>query len=252
MRGLIVGFLLSAAGLWALGRAVAAVRRGTIDRFFHGRGETLSFASQPFAFLGNAGMWLLCGGLVAGVGGLVVIAIDPVLALAPPAGVAAAAAATLVLRRRGGRSGDAGAGAFEALADGDREAMETRVEALPDGGERAVLQRVLATWPLVEVAERDYRQEPTRRAAPDGSAVDHAVAAEQRALAAAVLPALTGFAPTVVFVLLAPSIRFLDAAMVTAAIDASIALGAIVVWRVATREHAVFAAAARAALRRPR
>lgn len=252
MRGLIVGFLLSSAGLWVLGRALAALRRGTVSRFFQGRGDTLSVGTSPFAFAGNAVMWLLCGGLLAGVGGLLIVSIDPLLGLAPPAGVAAASAVMLVLGRRGGRSGDAGAGALEALAERDRGAMETRVEALPEGGERAVLCRVLAAWPVAAAVERDYRQEPSRRSAPDPSALERAVAAEQRALALALLPAVAGFVPTIAFWLLAPSIRYIDAAIVTAAVDASIALGAVVVWRVASREHAVFEAAAREASLRPR
>lgn len=252
MRGLIVGFLLSSAGLWALGRALAWLRRGTVPRFFQGSGDTLSVATSPFAFAGNAAMWLLCGGLLAGVGMVLVLSIDPVLALAAPGGVAAAAAVALVLRRRGGRSGDAGAGAFEALAEGDREAMEARVEALPEGGERAVLRRVLEAWPVAGDASCDYRKEPARRTAPDHSALERAVAAEQRALALALLPAIAGFLPAIAFVLLAPSVRYIDAAMVTATVDASIALGAVVVWRVAAREHAAFAAAAREASLRPR
>jgi hypothetical protein len=252
MRGLIVGLLLSSAGLWALGRALASLRRGEVSRFFQGSGETLTFAATPLAFVGNAAMWLLCGGLLAGVGGVLVLSIDPLLALAPPAGVAAAASVALVLERRGARSGDAGAGAIEALAESDRDAMESRVEALPDGGERAVLRRVLAAWPVAASDERSYRQEPMRRTAPDPSSLERAVAAEQRALALALLPAVGGLVPAIAFWLLSPSIRYVDAAMVTAAVDASVALGAIVVWRVASREHAVFAAAAREASLRPR
>jgi hypothetical protein len=143
----LLSLAMAAAGIWLLASLGARIAGGRVRPVFGARDAHYDLRSTPFRFVLHAALWSIvaCGLTLAGM--TLLGKLDPWLLVLPPCmGIALrGASGTMELASR--RSGDEGRGSLDALQERDRAGLAKRVDALPDGSERRIFQRVLDAWP---------------------------------------------------------------------------------------------------------